>query len=359
MPDERHDRLTDPFYPPPPARRGSFIGGPGIIFVFLLLLIAAGIGIYGAATGTLSQWVEALRQQDLGALLDQQSPPSVAGPPPAADPAEAGTNPLVFTPMGPSELMTTRTPPRSLHLPAGAFDDPPVKRFARPALFLGQKPRLAIVIANLGHNQAVTAAAIADTPPEITLSFSPYAPELAAWIAAAHAFGHEAMLDLPLESRAYPQDDPGALGLVTALNPDENARRLDELVKRADGTIGFATQRGDRFLSDAASLSPVLTEIAARGLGLLVTTPGLQEADRQAGSRPPGARADSEFGHDLSRQAIAEGLNALLMKAQKEKQAIATVQPYPASIAALTTLGTLTRDRIIALVPVSALLSKE
>lgn len=358
MPDERPDRLIDPFYPPPPARRGSFVGGPGIIFVFLLLLIATGIGIYGMATGTLSQWVDAVRHFDMARLVGDT-------PPPAPEPTTATTAPasdgsaLVLTPMGPAELLATRKPPRALYLAAGEFDLPPVQRFARPALFLGDRPRLAIVIANLGHNQAVTAAAVADTPPEVTLSFSPYAPELAAWIEAAHAFGHEVMLDLPMESRAYPQDDPGALGLITALNPDENGQRLDQLIKLADGAIGFASQRGDRFLSDAVALAPILSELGARGFGFIVTTADLRAADQNVATPPLLAQADSEFGHDLSRQAIADRLNAALEKARRDRQSIAVVQPYPASIAALTTLGTLAKDRNIALVPASALLAKK
>ena len=114
MPEEQHDRLSDPFYPPPPARRGSFIGGPGIIFVFLILLIAAGIGIYGAATGNLSAWTEAIRRLDFAHLFAESVPEA---PPPATQPTQSTSgsgSSLVLTPMGPAELLAARTPPRSL-----------------------------------------------------------------------------------------------------------------------------------------------------------------------------------------------------------------------------------------------------
>jgi polysaccharide deacetylase 2 family uncharacterized protein YibQ len=364
MPNKpQDDRLIDPFYPPPPARRGSFLGGPGIIFVFLILLIVAGIGIYGAATGTLGAWSDAIRQMDLAQLWpgEDEAPGTTPAPTAGTATAPAADGALVLTPMGPAELLAARTPPRSLHLPAGDFALPPVERYARPALFLGQKPRLAFIVVNLGHNRAVTAAAIADTPPEVTLSFSPYAPDLAAWIAAAQAFGHEVMLDLPLESRAYPAEDPGALGLLTALNATENISRLDALLALGDGTLGVATQRGDRFLTDAAALRPVLARLSERGFGFLITGTGAQVlAEAAQGiAPPPRTIADIELPHDLSRQAITARLETALTRSRGGRATLVAVQPYPLSIAALTNIGTITKDRGLALVPASALLAKE
>ncbi|MBL8708541.1 MAG: divergent polysaccharide deacetylase family protein [Rhodospirillaceae bacterium] len=344
------------------AARGGGIGGPGFIFVLLLLLIGAGAGLYLVATGTLERWLAPGSAFNFGLLGEDGAGNATPTPAPAptGSPATPGSQALVLAAMGPSELMQARTPPRSQRLAPGAFDLPPVQRFARPALFLGQKPRLGVMIVNLGHNLAVTAAAVADTPPEITLSFSPYAPDLAAWIDAAHAFGHEVMLDLPLESRAYPQEDPGPLGLLTALNADENGRRLAALLASAEGVLGFATQRGDRFLTDATALRPVLAEIARRGLGLVIARPGanaLREAESGLASLPPRIGADIELAHDLSRQALAAALESAMVKARDSRRALVVVQPYPLSIAALTNLAALAKDRDLALVPASALMS--
>ncbi|TDQ83985.1 hypothetical protein A8950_0531 [Dongia mobilis] len=367
MADKEPQRLEDAIIAPPPEKRGSFVGGPGIIFLFLILLIVAGIGIYGAATGNLGRWVDAARHGEVARLFEPGSglapamAPASSGVPAPGVAGQGGERALVLTPMTPAELLATRQPPRSLHLPAGGFDQPPVDRYARAALFMGQRPRLAVTIVNLGHNSAVTAAAIADTPPEVSLSFSPYAPDLAAWIAAAQAFGHEVLVDMPLESRAYPAVDPGPLGLLTALNEQENTARLDRLLAGADGVLGVATQGGDRFLTDAAALRPVLGHLGARGLGLIVAATfgeSLGEAAQGIDKAPRHAIADVEIGHDLSRQAIQERMTEALARSRSSRASLIAVQPYPLSIAALTDIAAIARDRDLVLVPASALLTK-
>ncbi len=368
-PNEPGSPDPDPFAPVS-SRRGSWVGGPGFIFLILILLIGAGAAIYLEATG------------ELGRLLAQGGEMIELGSTPAPNPdAAPATNeaslqsmtamdadkpaepvkPLVLTPMDAKELIEKRPPPRSLRLQPGEFDLPPVKRFARPALFLGDKPRIGVLVVGLGLNRGVTAAAIADLPPEISLSFSPYAADLAAWVDAAHAYGHEVLIDLPLEPRNYPQDDPGPLGLLTALNKDENLRRLGELLKETDGVAGVATQYGDRFMADSASVRPILSEIGQRGLGFVVASPmpGVDAIAQTMADAPLIATVDRQLPQDASRQALTDEIGALLVAARRDGKAFATVPSYPLSLAALTTLAAAAKDRGMVLVPASAFFKQD
>lgn len=379
----RDDRLqddlpgaADPLRPitsrPVAGRRGSWIGGPGFIFVLLLLLIGAGSALYLQATGNLDRLLSGGDLISLGSVPAATSASQGASGSPDMQPMNALTaapaapaaapRQLILTAMTPQELMAARPAPRSLRLAAGEFDQPPIKRFARSAMFLGTKPRIGIVVVGLGLNQGVTGAAIADLPPEITLSFSPYAPDLAAWIDAAHAYGHEVMLDLPLEPRNYPQDDPGPLGLLTALNKQENLRRLDQLLDGADGITGVITQFGDKFLGDRDALRPILSELGQRGLGFIAasgTAAALDTARQGLADAPWLATADLAVDQDESRQALAASLDGILARAKVQQHVLAVVPPYPLSIAALTTLAPAAKDRDLALVPASALLSQD
>lgn len=367
--DEDEPGAAEPLHPAN-SRRGSWFGGPGFIFLLLLLLIGAGGGLYLQATGQLSQFLSGGDQISLGTTpsatgggSDGAGSPDMQSMNAMADAAPAAAHKqLVLTALTPQALLAARPAPRSLRLQPGEFDLPPVQRYARPALFLGAKPRIGVVVVNLGLNQGVTGAAVADLPPEITLSFSPYAPDLAAWIDAAHAYGHETMLDLPLEPRNYPQDDPGPLGLLTALNKDENLRRLDQLLGTAEGIIGVATQFGDKFLTDRDSLRPILSELGQRGLGFIATsgTAGSVDTARKGLADAPLLNVtDVTIAQDESRQALTASIENLLARAQAQQHVLVAVPPYPLSIAALTTLAPAAKDRGLVLVPASALLAKE
>ena len=366
--DETGDRpgSHDP-YPPVTSGRGGWIGGPGFIFLLLIVLILAGAGLYLQATGQLGGLLAQGGQLiELGHTPSPATTPATEGGPdlqPMASLESSPTptaplKPLVLAAMGPAELLEKRPPPKSLRLNPGEFDQPPVMRFARPALFLGDRPRIGVLVTGLGLNRGVTAAAIADLPPEITLSFSPYAPDLPAWIDAAQAYGHEVLLDLPLEPRNYPQDDPGPLGLLTALNKDENLRRLDELLKGTDGIAGLATQFGDRFLADPAALRPVLSELGQRGLGLIAMA-DIEETAKDMADAPLHMRVDEILPQDASRQALTTEVEALLARAKTKGAVLTAVPAYPLSIAALTSLAAAAKDRGMALVPATAFLLRQ
>ena len=104
---------------------------------------------------------------------------------------------------------------------------------------LAQAPRVALLIAGLGRDRIDTVRAITGTPPETSLSFAADTPELSAWIAAARAYGHEALVDLPLDQPA------SADGLAVERTPAENLRRLDALLARAPLAAGIAVSGGD------------------------------------------------------------------------------------------------------------------
>ena len=95
----------------------------------------------------------------------------------------------------------------------------PYQAYARPFQANG-KPRVALVVGGLGLNASATKAAIERLPPEVTLSFVPYADNLQSWIDQARAQGHEVLnpaeqfngdTTLPLET--YMRRD-GALMLL-------------------------------------------------------------------------------------------------------------------------------------------------
>ncbi len=144
----------------------------------------------------------------------------------------------------------------------------PGDAYARPFQDQGL-PRIALVIGGLGWDADRTNRAIQDLPPEVTLSFSPYADGLQSWIDTARAAGHEVLIEIPMEPFDYPENDPGEHTLLTSVGATANIGRLEWLMSRATGYFGVVNYLGEKFLASDPSLTPVLTEIAGRGLDMI------------------------------------------------------------------------------------------
>lgn len=142
----------------------------------------------------------------------------------------------------------------------------PAQAYARPFTGAAGTPKIALIVGGLGMTQKHTDAAINELPPEVTLSFVPYAPNLQTWINKARAAGHEVLLELPMEAYDYPNVDTGPLTLVTSAKPEENVRRLSVLLGKATGYFGVTNYQGAKFATDGAAAGPVMKALKDRGL---------------------------------------------------------------------------------------------
>ena len=131
-------------------------------------------------------------------------------------------------------------------------------------------PRIGILIAGVGLDEAASEDAIRALPAAVTLAVSPYAgaPDVVA--AAARQAGHEYLISLPLEPQGYALNDPGDRALLTSLSPADNARQLDWVLSRLTGYVGatgaLGDLRGERFADVPDQMDPMLATLAARGL---------------------------------------------------------------------------------------------
>lgn len=128
------------------------------------------------------------------------------------------------------------------------------------------KPRIAIIIGGLGVSAKATAAALASLPPQVTLTFVPYAADVQKWVTLARQQGHEVLLEVPMESFDFPDSDPGPHTLRVGASEDANTERLVWALTRFTGYTGVTNLLGGRLLSDSDSLEPVFAYLARRGL---------------------------------------------------------------------------------------------
>lgn len=237
----------------------------------------------------------------------------------------------------------------------------PWEAYSRPFDDADQRPRIAIVITGLGLSRDVTLQAIETLPPAVTLSFSPYATDLAEWIDRARRSGHEALIDLPMEPETFPQDDPGPAALMTESAADINLNRLDWVMSRAPGFAGLMSSSGSRFLTFPTGLEPVMVALKERGLMFVDgrSTETSLAARSAAEKGVPRAYVNGPLDREIEAAAIEAELLKLVELAERTGYAVSRMEALPLSLAALTdAIPRIITDKV-ALAPVSALANKQ
>ena len=281
------------------------------------------------------------------------APPPVPAPAPAPAPAVAD-GPITLTPAPvPGLVEDSRNGP----LPRIADDGrKPWQVYARPFPAADKRPRIAIVLADMGVSGVTTGNALQKLPPAVTLAFVPYAERLDNWVERARSKGHEIMLSVPMEPQTYPRDDPGPNALLTMLAPDRNLERLEWSLGRAVGYVGITSTTGSKFTGSPDAMKPVIDVLKARGLMLLDARANPKSVGGTLATQGgvPRAFADRVIDHDLSRGAIDDQLKELEAVAKASGSAVGIGSPYPSTIERINLWLTGLADRGFVLAPVSA-----
>ena len=318
--------------------------GAGVLF---LLAACALIAVTGdPRAGAPHVRVSLIQGPDhLPAAIDA-GPAPVTGP--AAPVAPDGRQPLAQSPVA----GLTAPGPGGL-LPIVATDGrTPAQVYARPFRDTGA-PKVSLVIGGLGLNAKATRQAIEDLPPEVTLSFVPYAEGLQGWIDLARSNGHEVLLEAPMEPLDYPQNDPGPYTLMAQDPPQESIKRLEMLLSRATGYFGVANYLGGRFLTSDAAMGVFGAALHQRGLGFI--------DDGSAGGRggaEPRASAERVIDQDLDSSTIDQQLQALESSAQQHGKALASGFAYPVTLQEVQKWAAALQSHGVVLAPASALMSR-
>src|SRR5256885_2682860 len=231
-------------------------------------------------------------------------------------------------------------------------------RNAVPAPARDTRPRISVVIDDVGIDRQRTARAIA-LPAPLTLSFLPYAMDLPRQTEAAHKAGHELLVHVPMEPLRK-SVDAGPSPLDIGMGNDEVLQRLRWDLARFDGYVGINNHMGSRFTSDAGALEPVMQELRRRGLLFIDSRTVAHSAGSEVAGKYGGPHAgrDVFLDDDISTPAIAARLAELERIARHNGSAIAIGHPHDQTLDALKAWLRDVPSKGFVLVPVSAIVKE-
>ncbi|MGO4170969.1 divergent polysaccharide deacetylase family protein [Bosea sp. TAF32] len=235
----------------------------------------------------------------------------------------------------------------------------PAKIYARP---LGPEPsvkpagRIALLVGGLGISQTGTADAIAKLPGPVSLAFAPYGTELERTVQRARGEGHEVFLQLPMEPFDYPDNDPGPHTLLTGPKASDNIDKLHWSLGRFTGYVGIVNFLGGRLTADENALSPLLRELAGRGLMVIDDGSSARSLLASSATRAqiPAIKIDRVVDAVTRPDAIDKELAALEALARDQGVVVAAASALPVSIERINRWAQSLEAKKIALVPVSA-----
>ncbi len=233
----------------------------------------------------------------------------------------------------------------------------PMTAYAAPAA--AGKFRIAIVVSGLGISASATRAALDGLPPAVTLGFAPYAEDVAGWVGQARGKGHEVVLEVPMEPYDFPDSDPGPHSLSSGQDEDANVPRLTWALSRFTGYAGVTNLLGQRFLSDADALSPMLTYLSRRGLYFFDNGAAAQSVAPLVAGQIGAPMVQSGTAIDTIQTAleIDRRLSELETAARANGSAVGAAFLYPVSVARIAAWAKGLQSRGFVLVPVSAIVN--
>ena len=236
----------------------------------------------------------------------------------------------------------------------------PWQYYARPFDAADTRPRLAIVIQDMGLSEAATMDAIKTLPGQVTLAFSSYGDGIEKHMQAARDAGHETLVQLPLEVPAGATVDVGPDMISAAHTAAVNQDNLIKLLAKANGSIGFITMGGGRLVNNEKLLKPLMKNIRDRGLVFIDNTRQAETLSPLFAEEfaSPWARTAIRLDVALSRASMEEALAGAIGAAHDNGNVIVVAGSSPLARSVLANGVNQIERAGVALVPVSAIITQ-
>ena len=262
----------------------------------------------------------------LPAGLEPEGEP-ILPPPPAPHPAQAtAPAPAVAPPPAP---VAAAAPPAAPALPAW-------RRHAVAVAANDPRPKIAVVIDDMGVMRARTAQAIA-LPGPLTFAWFPFARDLPQQMGEAARRGHEALLHMPMQAHTNSIVQTGPDPLRVDLPAEVNLARLRAAIAAVPGVVGLNNHMGSVATRDPDLMQLVALQVRAHDMLFLdsVVIPHSAALPAAEAAGVPSAARDVFIDNSGNPGVIRGQLAAIEAFSRRHGYAIAIGHPRPHTLAAL------------------------
>ena len=217
-------------------------------------------------------------------------------------------------------------------------------------------PHIAIIITGLGLKKTTTESVLQEIPQTFTLALSAYGD-----YSQFDNISNNILLEIPMETDSFPQQDPGPLALFDERPWVENVDRLKTITDNDISYVGFINAYGHRFLENEKNANQLFNWIHNQGKAFTVTSsieqPNLN--DMADSIKLPFMIIDMDLDDPPRTENILKQLSRLEEIAKKNGKAVATASSYPATLEILKKWSKNIQERGIRLSPITKVIGQQ
>ncbi len=215
----------------------------------------------------------------------------------------------------------------------GEKDQTPAKLYAHPFKRTADQIPVSFVVVNAGLDPQ-SVGLILGLPAEVSVAYSAYTHPESGYSDNVRAAGHEVWTVLPVMSDHYPSDDPGPMGLIGRMPPEEVTRRLYQVFAAVPGSVGMVLPADEAITAQQETLAPVVEELNKRGLLLLSTHPthSIEQITHNKDLEGIIRRADLVLDPAPNEAQIKSKLSGVLESAKEKGEYIVVLSARPQSL---------------------------
>ena len=229
----------------------------------------------------------------------------------------------------------------------------PFKAYQKPFVPDIKKPAIAIGVSGIGMSQNLYEGVFDKLVPSVSIILSPYVDDVDDVQKAARAKGYETWLNLPLETKRFPYEDPGSLGILAKAGLKFNQDNLRRVLSTTSGYAGIAAYTDSAFLDAKPMLSGILSDVMLRGLGVfeMNTARDAMSLNLAIANRSPHVAASVKAEDKSLEQSFADLKNT----APRDRRAAGGIEVSPAMLSSFQEQIAKARQEGFEIVPLSTL----